>query len=362
MRLFRLIPSLKRIRLEQIWDECNGLLVQRISWAIIAAVALLDWWTKPYVSLGFLYLFPIMFVAAFIPRWVVVLLATGCAILAEAFSALDPSLVRLGFETLALAGCGLFVAELVRNRRLTQEGEARLRALVETSPAAIVTVDEYGFIELANRSAIDLMAPRDGQLRGAPIAAFLPDVHHALRWDARRPKGAGSSDDTPQFRTSMQCHGHRGNEESFTADVWFSTYKVGQRMKLAAIVADIAEETPAAAFVSAPASERQPVALNTRELGVLRLLVQGLANKEIAARMELSEGTIKNTLQQLFARTNVRTRAQLVRIAFEHYRDELVPVSAAPTRGLGPDGRRMLAHRYGPRRSDSPAAWSGQPA
>jgi DNA-binding CsgD family transcriptional regulator/PAS domain-containing protein len=352
MRLYRLI------RLEQIWEERNRALVQMISWAIIAVVALVDWWTKPYVSLGFLYLFPIMFVAAFLPRWVVVLLAAGCAILAEVFSSLDPSPVRLGFETLALAGCGLFVAELVRNRRLTLEGEARLKALVETSPAAIMTVDEYGFIELANQSAIDLMAPRDGQLAGAPIAAFLPDMHHALRWDSRRPKGpsyVNISDDGPQFRTSMQCHGHRGNDESFTADVWFSTYRVGQRMKLAAIVADVAED----AF--APASDREPVALNGRELGVLRLLIQGLANKEIAARMEVSEGTIKNTLQQLFAKTNVRTRAQLVRIAFEQYRDELTPTPAgepvAPSRGLGRDARRMLsAHRYGSRRSDSPAA------
>jgi len=372
------VALLKEIRLEQIWEERNRALVQRISWAIIAVVALVDWWTKPYVSLGFLYLFPIMFVAAFLPRWVVVLLATGCAILAEVFSSLDPSPVRLGFETLALAGCGLFVAELVRNRRLTMEGEARLKALVETSPAAIVTVDEYGFIELANQSAIDLMAPRDGQLAGAPIAAFLPDIHHALRWDARRPKGplyVSDAEPVPQFRTSMQCHGHRGNDESFTADVWFSTYKVGQRMKLAAIVADMAEETPVTASAFALMSDREPGTLNTplstplnnRELGVLRLLVQGLANKEIAARMEVSEGTIKNTLQQLFAKTNVRTRAQLVRIAFEQYRDELtpapaVPVPAAgepvfPSRGLGPDARRMLsAHRYGPRRSDSPAA------
>jgi PAS domain-containing protein len=68
----------------------------------------------------------------------------------------------LGFETLALVGCGLFVAELVRNRRLTLEGRERLMALVETSPAAIVTVDERGFIELANQAAVELMSPRDG--------------------------------------------------------------------------------------------------------------------------------------------------------------------------------------------------------
>jgi two-component system nitrate/nitrite response regulator NarL len=58
-------------------------------------------------------------------------------------------------------------------------------------------------------------------------------------------------------------------------------------------------------------------------MDVLRFLVQGLANKEIATRMEVSESTVKNTLQQLFAKTNVRTRAQLVRVALEQYRDLL---------------------------------------
>jgi len=53
------------------------------------------------------------------------------------------------------------------------------------------------------------------------------------------------------------------------------------------------------------------------------LLVQGLANKEIAAGMEISEGTVKNTLQQLFAKTNVHSRAQLVRVALEQYREIL---------------------------------------
>jgi two-component system nitrate/nitrite response regulator NarL len=56
---------------------------------------------------------------------------------------------------------------------------------------------------------------------------------------------------------------------------------------------------------------------------VLRLLVQGLANKEIAARMEISESTVKNTIQQLFAKTGVRTRSQLVRVALEQFRSML---------------------------------------
>ena len=268
-------------------------------------------WTKPYVSLGFLYLFPVLFVAAFLPRWMVIVLAAGCAALAEAFSSLEPSLVRLAFETLALAGCGLFVTELSRNRRLTLIAQARLKALVETSPAAIVTVNEHGIIELANRAAGDLMSPRGGNLLGAPIAAFLPELHHGLRWE-----------EAPQFRASMQCQGHRGNGESFTADVWFSTYKEGSSPKLAAIIADVSEETAVASSPSS-ADRQERGTLNQREMDVVRLLVQGFANKEIAVRMEVSESTVKNTLQQLFAKTSVRTRAQLVRVALEQYRDTL---------------------------------------
>ena len=219
------------MRLEQLWEERNRTPVLAISGAIILIVAIVDWWTKPYVSLGFLYLFPIMLAAGFLPRWLVALLGFACAGLAEVFSSLEQSFVRLGFETLALAGCGLFVGELIRNRRLSTEGEARLKALVETSPAAIVTVDGRGFIELANRAAVELMAPRDGHLIGNPIAAFLPELHHALRWE-----------DAPQFRASMQCRGHRGSGDSFAADVWFSTYKEGVNPKVAAIIAEIAED------------------------------------------------------------------------------------------------------------------------
>ena len=284
------------------------------SGAIVLVVAIVDWLTKPYVSLGFLYLFPIMLAAAFLPRWSIALLGIVCAVLAELFSSLDPSgrVMRLIFEMLALAGCGLFVAELVRNRRLSLKTQQRLKALVETSPAAIVTVDERGFIELANRAAAELMAPREGQLIGDPIAAFLPELHHALRWE-----------EAPQFRASMQCQGHRGNGESFTADVWFSTYKEGPTPKLAAIIADVTEDTGVGGPNPLVSEYRERAALNSRETDVLRFLVQGFTNKEIAARMDISESAVKNTLQQLFAKTSVRTRSQLVRVALEQYRSVL---------------------------------------
>lgn len=185
--------------------------------------------------------------------------------------------------------------------------------LVETSPAAIVTVDEHGFIELANRAAAELMAPREGNLIGQPIAAYLPELHHALRWE-----------EGPQFRASMQCRAHRGDGQSFLADVWFSTYKEGQSPKLAAIIADVTEERDTTGeLTSASSIDQDRIPLNSRESDVLRFLVQGLANKEIASQLNVSESVVKNTLQQLFAKTEVRTRSQLVRVALERYRDLL---------------------------------------
>ena len=283
--------------------------------AIVLAIAVVDWWTKPYFSLGFLYLFPIMLAAGFLPRWAIVLLGLACALLSERFSNLDPSdsHIRLGFEALALCGCGLLTSEVLRNRRLSLEAQERIRVLVETSPAAIVTVDQRGFIELANRAAVELMAPKGGDLIQQPIAAFLPELHHALRWE-----------EGPQFRTSMQCRGHRGNGESFLAEVWFSTYKEGASPKLAAIIADVTEEqTGPLGSGSAMADQREKPSLSPRELEVLKMVVQGLANKEIASQMGISESAVKNALQQLFGKTEVRTRSQLVRVALERYRDLL---------------------------------------
>jgi two-component system nitrate/nitrite response regulator NarL len=57
--------------------------------------------------------------------------------------------------------------------------------------------------------------------------------------------------------------------------------------------------------------------LTSRERAVWDGVVEGLANKEIAARVHISEALVKVTLQQLFDSYGVRTRSQLVRIALE---------------------------------------------
>ena len=74
---------------------------------------------------------------------------------------------------------------------------------------------------------------------------------------------------------------------------------------------------------TAPAPEYQRKKLTDRERQVLQYVFEGLANKEIADRLQVSESSVKATLQQLFSKTGVRTRSQLVRTALENYKDQL---------------------------------------
>jgi DNA-binding NarL/FixJ family response regulator len=61
--------------------------------------------------------------------------------------------------------------------------------------------------------------------------------------------------------------------------------------------------------------------LTEREQQVLIGVFEGLASKQIADRLQVSESSVKATLQQLFHKTGVRNRSQLVRIALEQYRE-----------------------------------------
>jgi DNA-binding NarL/FixJ family response regulator len=64
--------------------------------------------------------------------------------------------------------------------------------------------------------------------------------------------------------------------------------------------------------------QRTSQPLTSRERSVLRGVFEGFTNKEIAAKLQISEGSVKAVMQQLFDKTGVRTRSQLVRIALEN--------------------------------------------
>jgi two-component system, NarL family, nitrate/nitrite response regulator NarL len=59
--------------------------------------------------------------------------------------------------------------------------------------------------------------------------------------------------------------------------------------------------------------------LTARQSEVLRGILDGLGNKEIASKIKTSESSVKAVIQELFQKAGVRTRSQLVRIAIERH-------------------------------------------
>jgi two-component system sensor kinase FixL len=214
---------------------------------LVLVIAVVDWRTKPFISIGFLYLFPIFLVAGFLPRWQITVVALVCAVLQELFSELpsNEAVTRLLMASAGFVGTGLFVSEIIRNRQMaldhlaeveTQVGlrkeiEEQLQVLVESSPVAIVTVDSSGVIFLANEASQSLLAAGNASIVGQPIGEFLPALQAAVQTQRSR-----------QFRTELRCRGKRKNGEAFLAAVWFSTYTTVRGPRLAAIIVDLSED------------------------------------------------------------------------------------------------------------------------
>jgi DNA-binding NarL/FixJ family response regulator len=72
-----------------------------------------------------------------------------------------------------------------------------------------------------------------------------------------------------------------------------------------------------------PSGQADERPFTARERHILRGVFYGKSNKEIAHDMKMSESLVKAVLQQLFAKTGVRTRSQLVRTAIERHWKEL---------------------------------------
>jgi DNA-binding NarL/FixJ family response regulator len=58
--------------------------------------------------------------------------------------------------------------------------------------------------------------------------------------------------------------------------------------------------------------------LTAREIDILRLVATGSTNREIAGRLFLSEGTVKNHISRILGRLGLRDRTQAAVYAHDH--------------------------------------------
>ncbi len=231
-----------------LYSRANRTMLLIAAVLLTCAIAATDWYTRPFISIGFLYLFPVMLVSGIFKRWQILVAALVCSVLQELYSNLPfgNAMPRLVFSWLGFAGTGLFLFELLRNRRIVlahvdelesqtrqrREAEEQLQMLVDTSPAAILTVGSSGEILLANHAAHELLNAEEGQLREQSIGSYIPALYTALQSGRSR-----------LYRTATQCRAQRADGRPFLAGIWFSTYRAASGgNRLAAIIVDLSEE------------------------------------------------------------------------------------------------------------------------
>jgi two-component system, LuxR family, sensor kinase FixL len=216
---------------------------------LILMIAILD--SRFDVSLGVLYIVPMILAAAVLSPVGITLMAFGCAILRGFFDnyvvTIPDHILRFILAAIAYNTTGLYITVLFRSRQqalahakeialehtLRSTAEDQLQTLVESSPAAILTLDHAGSVIAANRAAAEILDVEESHiLLGQPIRDYIPLLYDALKFDAGKEL----------FRTAAQCQGRRQNGEPFLAHTWFSTYPAPNGRHLAAIVVDASEE------------------------------------------------------------------------------------------------------------------------
>jgi two-component system response regulator DevR len=77
--------------------------------------------------------------------------------------------------------------------------------------------------------------------------------------------------------------------------------------------------------------------LTPQELSVLSLVAEGLTNRQIAVRLYLGEGTVRNYVSSILAKIGVSNRAEAAAYAVKHNLSELIPPSSVghPAEGDG---------------------------
>ena len=196
-----------------------------------AFVAAVNWFLVPNLSLGLLYFFPILIVAAYWNVWEMAILALACTILREIFvpapwsARLIPWFVT---DFFCYAGVGFLAREMQRQRAKTSKlnrelgaeidrqksTEEQLRGLLEGSPAAILSADADGKILLANSAAHEVLGFLDQSLVGHAVDEYVPELAHiGMVSRARKP-----------VRTLIECTGYRRGGEPFQANVWLSSF------------------------------------------------------------------------------------------------------------------------------------------
>lgn len=196
----------------------------------------------------------------------------------------------------------------------------------------IVIVDDHPVVRdglvgmFASEAGIEVVGEAaDGREGLVVIEATAPDV---VLLDLRMPGGDGIEAITalraagrtlPRILVLTTYDTERDIRTALEAGADGYLLKDARRAELVRAVTDVAAGRPvltteALAVLTGRRTEQQ---LTDRELESLRLIAEGLTNRAAAARLHVSEATVKTHLAHAFDKLGVSDRAAAVRVAYE---------------------------------------------
>jgi DNA-binding NarL/FixJ family response regulator len=203
-----------------------------------------------------------------------------------------------------------------------------------TDPVRIVVVDDHslfraGIIELLKSVSGFVIEAEGGS--GTEAIALVRKLHpNVLIMDVEMP-GPGAqatvhqiSRENPETRIIvLTMHDDRELvRELITLGASAFLHKSASRTELSAAVNSVTRGSdqvlvvvPRTAVLEPDRLEPAATSVSARELEVLNLLAQGLSNSEIAARLFISDSTVKRHLTNIYAKLGATSRVDAVRKA-----------------------------------------------
>jgi len=193
-----------------------------------------------------------------------------------------------------------------------------LRAIVETAPD-LSLVGEAGdgaeAVRLAQELApdvvlMDLRMPGVGGIEAIhQIKARTPGVEIVI---------LTTYEEDDQILAGLRAGARGYLLKDVARDILFETIRAAHRGELL-LPASVAQRVVAHLEPPRPA---RPQGLSSREVEILEMLVDGAANKQIAARLDIAERTVKAHVTSIFNKLGVDSRTEAVAMAL---RNDLLP-------------------------------------
>ncbi|MFD8754478.1 response regulator [Kitasatospora sp. NPDC059577] len=214
----------------------------------------------------------------------------------------DQALVRTGFR-LILESEGIeVVAE-------AEDGEQAVSAVRRTRPDVVLMDIRMPVLDGLEATRRILAAPSEQPPRIIMLTTFDLD-HYVYAAMAAGASGFLLKDVTPEHLAAA-----------------VRLVRTGDALLAPAITRRLVERFARPDAPTAAAPHRELGTLTPRELEVMGLLARGLSNAELAARLQLSEATVKTHVARILGKLGLRDRAQVVVAAYE---TGLVSVGSVP--------------------------------